>query len=67
MLPKPALGFTEEQKRAYRDGTIREDAGNAPSIVECMQPGWKGPNMTARMPQVEPVTVGEIVESLRGA
>lgn len=37
LLPKAAIQFTDEQKQAYADGTIKADGSNAPELESCLR------------------------------
>lgn len=37
MLPKAAIHFTDAQKQAYEDGTIKADGSNAPTLASCIR------------------------------
>lgn len=70
-MPKPAIAFSEAQKRAYRDGTIQDQS--APLLGQCLVVGYRPQDLTSGaggnpvMPgggQMSVVSVGELVESL---
>lgn len=72
-MPKVALTFTEAQRQAYRVGAIRDES--APCVGECLSVGFRledqvvGEDGRVRVPGVGGmglVSVGEVVESLRG-
>ena len=43
ILPKPAIVFTEAQKKCYRDGSITDQ--NAPWFGDCLGVGWRPQDM----------------------
>lgn len=38
LLPRVAIGFSEEMRKAYGDGSIND--GNAPTFGDCLRPGF---------------------------
>jgi hypothetical protein len=71
MIPKPAIGFTDAMKKAYRDGKIKDES--AQCVQECWKVGWRpqdvymGAGGTPIMPgkgEMVVVTAVELVESL---
>ena len=71
LIPKPAITFTEAQKRGYRDGSTVDEG--APCLGECMGVGWRQRDMvltadgTPALPapgEMTVVSVGELVQSL---
>lgn len=72
LLPKPAIRFTEAQKKGYRDGTIMDET--APTMGDCLAVGFRPQDMVVgadgrpTMPgrgTTDVVTVGELLESLK--
>ena len=73
-MPKPALSFTEAQKKAYRDGSIQDRS--APCLGECLAVGYR-PQDTSMDADGRPVLPGggrmrlvsveELIRSLDGS
>lgn len=66
-----AIGFSEEQKKAYRDGSINDQ--NALMFGDCLKPGFRPEDMVMgadgrmSMPGVAAIhlaTAGELVQSM---
>jgi hypothetical protein len=64
------MPFSEQQKKAYRDGSINDQ--NAPMFSDCMKPGFRREDMVMgadgrmSMPGVGAIhlaTAGELVQS----
>ena len=71
LMPKPALSFTEAQKKAYRDGSVQDRS--APCLGECLADGYRpqDQSMGADGRPVVPgggrmsfVSVGELIRSM---
>lgn len=74
LIPRAAIGFSENQRKAYRDGSINDQ--NAPTFGDCLQPGFRPENMVMGadgrmlMPgagKLHLMTAGELVQSMEGS
>lgn len=62
MLPKAVIHFTDAQKQAYKDGTIKEDGSNAPDIDSCLKPQFMSGGIAGAEYEIVRVTISDILE-----